>query len=393
MSNSTTGKLERVIGGFVSLLSSALTLEGETGVEPLKQSAGVLPRFVSSHLSSDDIAMVMPMLMIRQGTFSSSNGNSPKEKAALNLARPYDLTKKELEAVPMVLLANICESFTTLIDSRLRSSIQAIFRQSRCQEQPNLNRVLAGLLAYSDKPISPCTVVTSFRVLAASEISPKGEVIMPLVMETVIDLKIFDTLVTTTVVAPGTIKVIIANDFKIGRAEIVLDTVLFLQSLMKQARFAVRKAIALASKVAAQVLGLDMPGKIMPKLVHSSQDFSLNFGNAFHSSQKDDSSLMPKPPRRPSKRSVADMATSSSSSLFSSCSGLPDEKLKNATWNMQYADARQQAIAGGLSLLTAAAGMNPTEDSALKNKKRKLDNSLEPEPLQNLRKANSCPRL
>mmetsp|Transcript_32658 Transcript_32658/g.49216 ORF Transcript_32658/g.49216 Transcript_32658/m.49216 type:complete len:393 (+) Transcript_32658:177-1355(+) len=392
MSNSTTSKLERVIGGFVSLLSSALTLEGDNGMEPLKHSAGVLPRFVSAHLSSDDIAMVMPMLMIRQGKFSLSNGNSPKEKAALNLARPYDLTRKELEAVPMVLLANICESFTTLIDSRLRSSIQAILRQSRSQEQPSLNRVLAGLLAYSDRPISPCTVVTSFRVLAASEISPKGEVIMPLVMEAVVDLKIFDTLVTTTVVAPGTIKVIMADDFRIGKAEIVLDTVLFLQSLMKQARFAVRKAIALASKVAAQVLGLDIPGKIMPKMVLSSHDFSLNLGNDSLSSQKD-CSLMPKPPRRPSKRSFADMTTSSSS-LLSSCSGILDEKSKNATWNVQqYADSTQGTLAGGLSLLTAAAGMNPKHENDRKNKSQKTDNPLEPEPLQNLRKANSCPRL
>mmetsp|Transcript_5346 Transcript_5346/g.5891 ORF Transcript_5346/g.5891 Transcript_5346/m.5891 type:complete len:489 (-) Transcript_5346:156-1622(-) len=424
MSNSTSREVERVIGGFASCMSTALTLEKDND-QPLKNSSDVLPKFISAHLSPADVCMVMPTLMIKygEGQFSrTNNSTTPKEKAALNLARRVSLTSKELEAAPMVLLMNICKSFTFLIDSRLRSSTQVLLqkssqfelqhKQQQFQSQhpnPNtsslltssatFNRLLAGLLSCSDfRPIAPCTVVTSFRVLPASEVSPDGEVVMPLVLETVIDLKIFQKeLETIHIVAPGTIKaVIIANDFRIGKAEIVLDTAAFLASLMKQARHAVRRAIQYASKIASGLLGTTAKGRILdnshhltsscsggslhglpskpsfPQMVHSSQNLKLQLAAAVQAQQslnnavntvggigintEEASLLMPKPRCRPgpgsnkNKRSFAD--------ITSSLNPPPTNGQKNAAWDFDSFQARERAIASGLSLLTAAARMN-----------------------------------
>ena len=75
-------------------------------------------------------------------------------------------------------------------------------------------------------------------------------------METVIDLNILRQLVTITFVAPGTIQGSFnsSSNCLLTNVEVVLDTVALLQSMMKQARSAVREAIIIASGVASNLL-------------------------------------------------------------------------------------------------------------------------------------------
>lgn len=396
MTSSAASKAERIVGSFASLLSSALALDGGKTVEPLKDSSDVLPRFISPSVASDDICLVIPSLLLKHATLSTSNGSSLEEAAALNLAHPVALSTKEIEAAPMALLANLCDSFTSLIDSRLRSSIQALVRQAHSQKDATLTRVLVGLLACSQSPITPSTVVTSFRTLPACEITPEGEIVMPVVMECVVDLKIFGNLATVTIVAPGTIQTAISSDFMISRVEIVLDTLAFLQSMMKQARFAVRKAVATASNIATNLL---MPSSLpetrsearsMPSKVPSSEDLKHQLATQeslpVHSSimPPPPSSLMPPPPSRPSKRSLADLAKPKPPE--------PTGGEQNASWGTPStsSNARDRAIASGLSLLTAAAGLNGGDHQTSNwpdPKRQRTDNVTLP------RKVTSCPRL
>lgn len=249
------------MGGFASLLSSALTTTGETP-ESLSTSSGNLPRFVASTVTEDNDCCTVPCLMLRHSGSSSAPTASLEETAALYLARPLTVTRVELEAVPQTLLENISETFMSLVDSRLRSSLVALLGQSDSQNKSAITRTVVGLLAASSdvtnngKPISPTAVVTSFRILPGCDLTQSGDHVAPLVMETVIDLNILSHLATITFVAPGTIQGSFgsASNRLLTKVEVVLDTVALLQSMMKQARSTVREAVIIASGVASNLL-------------------------------------------------------------------------------------------------------------------------------------------
>lgn len=386
----TIKKQDRILGSFASLLSSALTIDGHSGVQPLKDSSGTLPRFVSPSIRTGTACFMMPTLMLKHKDSSRSSYGSIEEYAALNLARPLALTRDELEVAPLTLLGNLIDSFMSLVDSRKRSSLAALFRQSQTQKDSTLTRVLVSLLACSNDPITPSTVVTSFRVLQASERNSSGDVVMPLVLETVIDLKIFGSLVTISVVAPGTIQASFGPDGLITKAEIVLDTLSFLQSMMKQARYAVRKAVALSSTMATKLLGFSSSSnQKIPQLNMNSSVPSLSTltddqnvhelpVNAPYTQELEPvgnfsaSSLMPPPPRRPSKRSIADLSTSCTATGAS---------MQNSMW---------EEPSSGLSLLTTAAGLNQCRDEVLHKTARRQKLSQVPS-VSAPKRVNSCP--
>lgn len=385
MTSSAASKAERIVGSFASLMSSALVIDGGAGLEDLKDSSAVLPRFISPSVATDQECLGVPSLLLKHASISSSKGSSLEESAALNLARTMKLSPNEISSAPVTLLANLCDSFTALIDSRLRSSIQAFVKQSHQQKDSTLTRVLVGLLACSQSPITPSTVVTSFRTLRSCEITPNGEVIMPLVLECVIDLKIFGNLVTINFVAPGTIHTALSNNFMIFNAEIVLDTLALLQSMMKQARFAVRKAVAIASDIATNLLlpsslpetnVLSGETKSLPNRVPSSHDLKHQLG------AQETTSLMPPPPSRPSKQSLSDL---SNVKAFT-----PSVGQQNSSWD-ESPSAGKRATASGLSLLTTAASLNTdgkcSADQWPAAKRQKT------EDMNSQRKASSCPQL
>ena len=256
--STTTGRHERVLGSFASLLSSALTANGETP-ELLSTSSSNLPRFISSTVSDDTDCCTVPCLMLKHSDSSSTQRtpSSLEETAALYLARPLTLTRAELEEVPIALLGNISDSFLSLVDSRLRSSLAALMRNTDAHQESAITRTVVGLLASSEKPIFPTAVVTSFRALPGCDRTQNGGHVAPLIMETVIDLSIMSQLVTVTFVVPGTIQGSFDSSCSaclLTKVEVVLDTVSLLQSMMNQARSAVREAVIIASGVASNIL-------------------------------------------------------------------------------------------------------------------------------------------
>jgi hypothetical protein len=358
MDSISESKLERIITSFVSLFSSVLTVEGGKEVEMSKDSSEMLSRFVSPSVRVDDLCLRIPSLLLKNRSGSGSGGQSLEEAAALNLARSVALTLKELSRAPLALLSNISESFVTLLDSRRRSSIQALIRQSHHQKDSTLTRVIVGLLACSKSPISPSTIVTSFRTLPACELTQGGELVVPLIMECLIDLQIFGNLVTVTCVAPGTIQTTIGSDLMICKAEIILDTLSFLHSMMKQARLAVRKTVAFASVMGSNLL---MPSSLPNNHESSTKDenpipkavlSSLNFHDEAVKDETESSSLMPPPPSRPSKRSLSEFSHYDNSEKSGNYN-----YFQNASWG--DSQNHSKVVVSGLSLLTAAAGLEP----------------------------------
>jgi hypothetical protein len=257
-----SSKQSQAMGSFASLISCALNATDSGVQQPFKSSAVQLPFFISASQDSSTICCSVSSLQLRQHkAMFSSRSSKPllQEAAASNLRRPIEFRKSELQDLPMKLLWNVSQSFMSLIESRLRSSVAALARQSSGDDDA-LTPVLVGLLAASNNPINPTTIITTFRTLDFSEHCTNGDYIQPLILEVVIDLNILGNTVAVTVEAPG----IVRGDFSCNaeengpagllKVDIQIDTSALLVSMMAQARLAVRKAAGFATDIASHIL-------------------------------------------------------------------------------------------------------------------------------------------
>lgn len=383
----TTSRPESVLRGFASLLSSAVTATGDTP-ESLS-TPSTLSRLIDSTVSDDTDCCSLPCLMLKHSSSSSSSSttSSLEDAAALYLARSLTLTRTELEAAPAALLGNISESFMSLVDSRFRSSMVALLNQSQSHSESSVTRTIVGLLAATSDvsnrscPISPSAVVTSFRVLPVCDRTQNGGHVAPLVMETVIDLNILSQRVTVTFVAPGTIQGSFSSSDTgclLTNVVVVLDTVALLQSMMKQARSAVREAVIIASGVASNLLispqddASTARGDALQNVPsHTKEHKTTENGEGASSAPESAFSMQPPPPRLPGSRggSTPDLPSEDAEPTKTS--------EKNASWDHQGSIKRS-----GLSLLTAAANGLARDPVP---KKQRLDRSSPPP-----RKETSC---
>jgi hypothetical protein len=206
-------------------------------------------------------------------------------------------------------------------------------------------------------------------------------------METVIDLNILSQRVTVTFVAPGTIQGSFSSssdtDCLLTNVVVVLDTVALLQSMMKQARSAVREAVIIASGVASNLLISPQDDASMARgeacqhvPSHTKEHKTTENGEGASSGPKTAGeegafSMQPPPPRLPGSRggSTPDLPSEDAEPTKTS--------EKNASWDEQGSSKRS-----GLSLLTAAA--NDLARAPV-TKKQRLDRSSPPP-----RKETSC---
>jgi len=118
---------------------------------------------------------------------------------------------------------------------------------------------LQSLLKSSANPVLITAVVTSFSMLSMPEdadVPDNNSLVSPLVFEAVVDLSILGSKITVPLRAPGAI----TGAYPSGQdcsllenVELAFDTNVFLQAMMKQARFVVRKALATASSLTKAV--------------------------------------------------------------------------------------------------------------------------------------------
>lgn len=301
---------EQVLSGFTTLLCSALTTDGD----PLAASAKELASFISSTCDNFPVCSFPTLLLhnqkMRKG-LALPNNLSLQDTAALNLALQFHCNKADIATAPSTMLRNLSESFTSLIDSRLRSSILALLKQSL--KGPSMSgyhartgesRIVMKLL--SSCPISVTAVVTSFRALSMQEGSDN---VVPIVFEAIIDMNILGVeLVTSTLRAPGTVNGSFSSPRnRIICAEFMLDTPALLQSMMKEARFIVRKTVAVASSIASNLTNAKhslMHSQSVPNISPSS---SRN-GDSMPLSSSVASECMPPPPPRKSNTNLAAVA-------------------------------------------------------------------------------------
>lgn len=383
---------------FASLLSSALTVEGDLP-EPLAGSSSALRCFLSSSVGPGHVCAALPGLDLKAGKRDGSSssvapaGVGLEESAALHLAVPMLCTRDDVVDVPKRVLANVASSFVQLIDARMRSSLSALLRKTLQRGamagfgggpaggagggvgSDAHTKMVIGLLS-SETPVAPTTVVTSFRVLGGGGGGGRSsKVILPIVYEAVIDLSVLGSAVTVAIRAPGTVSATFEDgsggDGLIRSVEVTLDTLALLRAMMKQARFAVKKAVSVASAIATTLVSAAGPGSAGKNGGGSLNLLGQNLGAGTHRRHERRSSpsssgtgvrIAPLPPlRRPpsSKKkeepcacveppisSATSEHSSSSSSLSSasspdssSCSLCQSASLKNGTGSS--ADAKK----------------------------------------------------
>lgn len=318
------------LGSFASRLSSALDQSDDGAVnQPLHSSAEKLASFFEPTSTetgeNGSYCCSVPSLQARASGDSRVQPNNKKklvssrpsskplleDAVAVCMKQTLQYKQKDLVNLPITLLQNLTRSFMSLVDSRLRSSVQALAQHQKLQHQlllmsqsnnqqqhqevrdmTTMTKILAGILFYSPSPstsgsktskqnvagggaschaIEPTTVVTTFRTLAFSEKSGQGDYVAPLIMEAVMDLKILggEMVIPITIEAPGTIQASFvaprhtntsplsqsqkepASSLLIKEVEVVIDTTALLQSMMRQARSAVSQVLRCATKQAA----------------------------------------------------------------------------------------------------------------------------------------------
>mmetsp|Transcript_21510 Transcript_21510/g.28292 ORF Transcript_21510/g.28292 Transcript_21510/m.28292 type:complete len:557 (+) Transcript_21510:167-1837(+) len=283
---------EETLKSFASLLSSAVTT---CGAASFAGSPLTLPRFLSQ-AEPNTTCVSIPSLSLknRSSVKNASSGNSNpsgrghlEEAAALSLAVPLLCTKEDVVGVPATVLHNVLESLDSLINSRLKSSLAALVRQTFHNRKLNVinknngisssdgdaedmatrqAKIMISLFSSSTKAITITSVVTSFRVLSMDGVhrdtsSSCGDMILPLVLETIVDVQILGQLVTVSLRAPGTI----TGSFQgsggvdsnerdlrphLNAVQVAFDTMSLLRSMMKQARHVVKKAMLTGGAVA-----------------------------------------------------------------------------------------------------------------------------------------------
>lgn len=349
----------KVMESFASLLSTALTSNGVTPAS-LTDAAKNLPRLISASVSDDTNCCIIPCLMLQHhdSLKQSMDSSSLVDASARYLARKLTLNRVELESLPLALLENLSESFMSLFEARLRTKISiSLAAQHEAQQPSDLTTVVVGLLTATPNPISPTAVVTSFRVLPVSDRARNGDHVAPLVMETVVDLRVLDKQITATIVAPGTIQGTFGpsnSDHLLTNVEVVLDTVALLQSMMKQATIAVRQAVIIATGAASNYLAPPVNVRSLAAVEEAAKAQRASFEQAI-SENSTDTTMMPPPPRIPAQ---------GQETWSSQTNGERMDCDTNPTWGENE---------NGLSLLMAAAIRREcSEDSDHETRRRQI---------------------
>lgn len=269
-SNGGGQEVESRIGLLISSFASLLSFAHSDGVQlptgdTSRKLSMLLSRFGPSSQGSYDGknlssgTCVLPCLLLRSQASHSHRfqETSLKDVMAVNLSAQVVADRSVIDQVPMMLLQNTASSFEELISSRLRVSLQAIMRTMlKTGGEGNDARVLRKLLTTTAKPVKVTTVVTSYQLVNVDK-SPgitEGQVVRPLVFETIVDLSLFGKMYTISLDAPGTISATLNSmDNLLDNVKLMLDTMSLLKTMMTQARAIVKKAIKRAANITTTV--------------------------------------------------------------------------------------------------------------------------------------------
>jgi hypothetical protein len=139
---------------------------------------------------------------------SSASGDvvTTEQKAAQRLCGASSWTKSSIEYASQALLKNVTDSFSSLMDSRVRSWTLLMFRQSLSSGDSSSRTNVMKMLSASFKINSS---KSSFKTLSMPDTGgdevKEYDVILPLIFEVTINVSLADKLEVVKLFAPGTV--------------------------------------------------------------------------------------------------------------------------------------------------------------------------------------------
>lgn len=305
---------EQVLQSFAKRLVSAYSLSCTNLVAP---AASTLPCFFSASIpGAREATCSLPSLALappKQFVLKEPKENSSDPLSLIrNLGRPIRFNKQDIETAPAILLRNLCFSFQSMLDDRLRRTAMALIEHSVAQSRKGgvgrsdaelHARLIKLLFPSSDSThqsaVSITAAATDFHTLpprlgtASKGNHPTEKLhshtrkkILPVIIEMVLDISILGgkkDKATTVLRAPGTISGTFARGtHRIETVEVVIDTKVLLDCMTANCSDVVHQAAIAAASIAENgCVGLCDSNPTVP------------------SSIKKDECDMPPPPRRP----------------------------------------------------------------------------------------------
>lgn len=401
---------EDTLKKLLTLLCSAKTLDGN----PMAACAQLLPQFFidsipgSSDSSNLQATACFPSLSLHDSTDGSNNSLAHpangriklEDLAVVNLGVPFHCSPQFVSCAPETMLSNLSISFMSLIESRLRSTISALLKQSmNCVNGNHEDDMLLKLLCSKDS-ICISTVVTSFHAMGGkNDIDAVGNssrhtCFLPLVFEAIVDVALFGSeLATVTLRSSGTILASLTSDTnKISELVLSLDSKALLQSLMKEARFVVRKAVLLASKLSAHLRNTALINNIsstssLNSFVQQNRNVGLRSSNIVSRDSIAENSMPPPPPRKPSSASLTRRSINDENSHKDKTENVKFSKSTNtSTVNAS------KKVSNSCSLLSLSRPSRTNLKREIVENNEKPQSSLSSFPLKK-RRVTSCPSL
>eukprot|EP00934_Nitzschia_sp_Nitz4_P005828 Nitzschia sp. Nitz4//scaffold12_size214221//20158//21988//NITZ4_001478-RA/size214221-augustus-gene-0.21-mRNA-1//-1//CDS//3329534954//5818//frame0 len=197
----------------------------------------------------------MAASVLHNAADASAQAAQVEQKAAQSLGALTSWTKSSLSYAPGALAKNIADSFSSLVDSRVRAWTLLLLRHSLTTGDSASRSRLLSMLSSIIKVLS---ADTTFKTIPLPESAAgqhkESDVILPLLLEVDMKVSIQSKTDSVTLRAPGTISANFekaADGVSMGprmvKVDIRLDTGAMLDSMVQQARMIVFKAVAKAT--------------------------------------------------------------------------------------------------------------------------------------------------
>ena len=194
---------EKCLFVFTSKLGCKRTLSNSIPED--SEASNVLACF----LDNDSSRCTLPSLCLQE----HSSLKLPEEKSIEELKTTLDVTKQTISVAPTALLQNVCRSFGTMIDNRIKEvNLMALENKTITDKDNCMDLKLSSIMLSEKKcPTSFTSAELSFRPLAISKgftkhVGRLKAVILPLVFKTTVIVNILGVQnLKVAITAPGTI--------------------------------------------------------------------------------------------------------------------------------------------------------------------------------------------
>ncbi|KAL3945548.1 MAG: hypothetical protein SGBAC_000372 [Bacillariaceae sp.] len=150
-----------------------------------------------------------------------------------------------MQSLGPTITRNVLQSFMALVDSRVRSTVQALYKHAQHDSSQRIMQILRTLSTMTNSIVTPTKASSATRVVEGGISMSGGQTSAPLLMQTTIEVDIMGEQLSIVLEATGTILAVLEElspSGKVVQAKVAFDTSAFLKTLMANARDIVKYA-------------------------------------------------------------------------------------------------------------------------------------------------------